>query len=165
MARKGKKISESGTTGRERRWSVGGVLSYKGKVWRWPPCSNASWLLSSPFASPQTFLCTHCARHSFIHLFMQPTPPPHHHIIAWPGLAWPGLAFALPCLALPCPFLIRTLLPLAVLQTMKKTLILMSTSSSSSSNFFLFLSRIESILLWSLCCYCCCILLVTSLNQ
>jgi hypothetical protein len=60
---------------------------------------------------------------------MQPHPTPPNHIIALPGLVLPCLA--LPCL--PCPFLIRTLLPLAALQT-TKTLILMS--SSSSSTFF-----------------------------
>jgi cation transport ATPase len=96
---------------------------------------NASWLLSSPFASPPKPFSGHTARaiHSFIHLFMQPhSTPPHHHIISLPGLVIPCLA--LPCLAcLPCPFLIRTLLPLAALQT-TKTLILMS--SSSSSTFF-----------------------------
>jgi hypothetical protein len=93
---------------------------------------NASWLLSSPFASPPNLsLDTLRAPfiHSFIHLFMQPHPTPPNHSIALPGLVLPCLA--LPCL--PCPFLIRTLLPLAALQT-TKTLILMS--SSSSSTFF-----------------------------
>jgi hypothetical protein len=78
--------------------------------------------------SPKSF-SAHAARaiHSFIHSFIHATSP-HlaHHIIAWPGLV-------LPCLALPClpsPLLIRTLLPLAALQTTTTTLILMSSSSS-----------------------------------
>ncbi len=117
------------------------MLSYKGKVRRWPPCSNASWLLSSPFASPPN-LSLHTLRAPFIHSFIHATPPhltpphpPRHRIIASPGLVLPCVAL-LACL--PCPFLISTLLPLAALQTTTTTLILMSTSSNSSSSIFFY---------------------------